>query len=191
VELKSETDFVAKSPEFVELADELAELVATTGESAIEKKQDSIDDLRVTLKENIQLGRLIRFDAEPGVVIDSYLHTQNDRGKNAVLVALEGGDRELAHDIALHIASNRPRYLTRDEVPEAEIASERETLETITRNEGKPDAAVPKIVEGRLNGFFRDVCLLEQSFVKDEKRTVQQVLGEARVKRFAQVEIGR
>jgi elongation factor Ts len=191
VELKCETDFVAKSAQFVELADELAELVATTGEDAIDKRQDAIDDLKVTLKENIGVGRVVRFDSEDGVVIDSYLHLQNDRGKNAVLLALEGGDRGLAHDVALHIASNRPRYLSRDDVPEAEVASERETLESITRNEGKPDAAVPKIVEGRLNGFFKDVCLLEQSFVKDEKRTVQQVLGDARVKRFAQVEIGR
>ena len=191
VELRCETDFVAKSPQFVELADELAALVAAKGEGAVAERQDQIDDLKVSLKENIDVGRVVHIPAKPGVVLDSYLHIQSDRGKNAVLVALEGGDQSLAHDIALHIASNRPRYLSRDEVPESEVAAERETLEAITRNEGKPDAAVPKIVEGRMNGFFKDVCLLEQSFVKDEKRTIQQVLGDATVARFAQVEIGR
>ena len=109
---------------------------------------------------------------------------------NGVLVEIAGGDDELAHDIAVHIAFARPRYLTRDEIPADVVEAERQTLETITRNEGKPEAALPKIVDGRLNGFFKDVCLLEQPYAKDDKLSVTQVLNGATITRFAQVEIG-
>ncbi|HUQ64090.1 MAG TPA: translation elongation factor Ts [Acidimicrobiales bacterium] len=193
IELKSETDYVAKSDAFKALADKLAEAVAARGEDATAEFDAEIDDLRVTLKENIGLGRVVRFDAPEGAVIDSYLHVQNGRGVNGVLVELTGGDADLAHDIALHIASQRPRWVSRDDVPPETIAAERETLEQLTRNEGKPEQAIPKIVEGRLGGFFKDVggCLLDQAFVKDNKQTVGQVLGDASVTRFTQVEIGR
>jgi elongation factor Ts len=190
VELRSETDFVAKAPDFVNLANDLAQLVADGGEDAVKDKADAIDDLRVTLKENIELGRVVRLEAAPGNLLDSYLHVQSDRGKNGVLVELQGGSQELAHDIAVHIAFARPRYLSRQDVPETEVAAERDVIEALARNEGKPDQALPKIVEGRLNGWFRERSLLEQPFVKDEKRTIGQVLGDARVVRFAQVEIG-
>ena len=96
----------------------------------------------------------------------------------------------LAHDLALHIAFARPLYLTRDEVPADVIARERETLEAITRNEGKPEAAIPKIVEGRINGYFKERCLVEQEFAKDNKHTIKGLLGSATITRFAQVEIG-
>jgi elongation factor Ts len=109
---------------------------------------------------------------------------------NAVLVELAGGSVELAHDIAVHVAFARPKYLTRDEVPADVVAAERATLETISRNEGKPEAALPKIVEGRLNGFFKDIVLLDQPFAKDDKQSVAQVLGGATIVRYAQVEIG-
>ncbi len=193
VELKSETDYVAKSDAFVALADTLAQAVVDGGEAAATELQSEIDDLRVTLKENIGLGRIVRFDAADGAVIDSYLHVQNGRGVNGVLVEVAGGNPELAHDIALHIASQRPRWISRDEVPPEKVAEERDTLERLTRNEGKPEQAIPKIVEGRLGGVFKDIggCLLEQAFVKDNKQTVAQVLGEAHVTRFTQVEIGR
>ncbi|HEX8771775.1 MAG TPA: translation elongation factor Ts [Acidimicrobiales bacterium] len=193
VELKSETDYVAKSDAFTALADTLAQAVVDGGETAAAELQSEIDDLRVTLKENIGLGRVVRYDAADGAVIDSYLHIQNGRGVNGVLVEVAGGNPELAHDIALHIASQRPRWISRDEVPPDTVEEERETLEKLTRNEGKPEQAIAKIVEGRLGGVFKDVggCLLEQAFVKDNKQTVAQVLGEARVTRFAQVEIGR
>jgi elongation factor Ts len=147
--------------------------------------------MRISLKENIDLGRVVRFEAENGAVLDSYLHVQNDRGVNGVLVELVGGDQALAHEVALHVASMRPQWLTREEVPPERIESEREVLENLTRNEGKPEQAIPKIVEGRLNGFFRDNVLVEQTFVKDSKKTIQQLLGSAQVTRFAQVEIGR
>ncbi|MDP9070123.1 MAG: translation elongation factor Ts [Actinomycetota bacterium] len=190
VELKCETDFVAKSPDFVNLANDLAQLVAESGEDAVKEKADALDDLKVTLKENIELGRVVRFDAAPGNVLDSYLHVQSDRGRNGVLVELQGGSQELAHDIAVHIAFARPRHLSREDVAESEVAAEREVIEALARNEGKPDQALPKIVEGRLNGWFKERCLLEQPFVKDEKRTIQQLLDGAVVVRYAQVEIG-
>ena len=97
---------------------------------------------------------------------------------------------ELAHDIALHIAYARPQYISREQVPEAEVAAERATVEQIARNEGKPEAALPKIVEGRMNGFFKELCLLEQPFVKDERQTIADLLGPAEVVRFAQVVVG-
>jgi elongation factor Ts len=193
VQLKSETDFVAKSPQFVDLAGELAELVAAKGADAVAERQDAIDDLKVTLKENIELGRVVRFEAAPGNELDTYLHVQNGRGVNAILVELAGGTKDLAHDIAVHIAFGRPNYLTRDEVPEAEIEAERESLTNQTRNEGKPEQALPKIVEGKLNGWYKRVpggVLLEQPYARDEKLTVQQVLGSATVVRFAQVTVG-
>ena len=191
VELRCETDFVAKSEDFVKLVTQLAESLAAEGEAGLAKHESAVDDLKMTLKENISVGRTVRFESGEGTVVDAYLHKQSGRGKNGVLVELEGGTPELAHDIALHIASSRPRYISREEVPAEEVETERKTLETITRNEGKPEASIEKIVEGRLRGFFKDLCVLEQSFVKDEKQTVAQILGDAKITRFAQVEIGR
>ena len=193
VQLKSETDFVAKSPQFIALADELAQLVAGKGEDAIADKQGEIDDMKITLKENIELGRVVRFEAAPGNVLDTYLHVQNGRGVNGILVELAGGSKELAHDIAVHIAFGKPSVLTRDEVPAADIEAEREQLTNQTRNEGKPEQALPKIVEGKLNGWFKRVpggVLLEQPYAKDEKQTVTQVLGGATLVRYAQVIVG-
>jgi elongation factor Ts len=103
---------------------------------------------------------------------------------------MEGGSPQLAHDVAVHIAFARPRYLTRDEVPAETVEAERATLETLSRNEGKPEAALPKIVEGRLNGFFKDIVLLEQPYAKDDKVSIQQLIGAAKIVSFAQVEIG-
>jgi elongation factor Ts len=193
VQLKSETDFVAKSPPFIQLATDLAASVAEVGESAVDGRKDAIDDLQVTLKENIQLGRVVRFEAADGNVLETYLHMQSGRGVNGVLVEIEGGDAELAHDIAVHIAFGKPTYLSRDEVPSEEVDAERATLEVQTRNEGKPEQAIPKIVEGKVQGWFKRVpggVLLEQPYAKDEKQTVSQVLGSAKVVRFAQVLIG-
>ena len=190
VQLRSETDFVAKSDQFVALVSSLADLVAAKGESAIDERSDEIDDLRITLKENISVGRVVRIEAPAEGVVDSYLHLQAGRGVNAVVVALEGGSAELAHDIAAHIAFARPTYITRNEVPDAEVAAERETVEKIARNEGKPDAALPKIVEGRLGGWYKERVLLDQAYVKNEKETIATLLGPATVTRFAQVVVG-
>lgn len=190
VQLKCETDFVASSEQFRGLAEKMAAAVAASGESAVEGFASQLDDLKITLKENIELGSVVRFEAGAGNVLDSYLHVQGGRGVNGVLVELAGGSAELAHDIAVHIGFARPTYLSKDDVPADIVERERATLETISRNEGKPEAALPKIVEGRIQGFFKDVALLEQPYAKDDKISITKLLDGARIVRFAQVEIG-
>ncbi len=190
VQLKSETDFVAGSDQFKAEADALVDLVIAEGADAVARRHAELEELKITLKEKIELGDVVHMVAAGGNVIGSYAHIQGGRGVNGVLVELAGGSAELAHDIAVHIAFARPKYLVRDEVPADVVEAERKTLETITLNEGKPEQAVPKIVEGRLNGFFKDVCLLEQPYAKDDKQSVAQVIGDASIIRFAQVEIG-
>jgi elongation factor Ts len=193
VELKSETDFVAKSPQFVSLASDLARIVALDGPDAVGQRQDALDDLKVSLKENIELGRVVRFEAAEGDVLDTYVHIQNGRGVNAILVELNGGTAELAHDIAVHIAFGRPGTVSREDVPPSAVDEERRALEAETRNEGKPEQALPKIVEGKLNGWYKRIpggVLVDQPYARDDKQTVAQVLGPARVVRFAQVAIG-
>jgi len=190
VELKSETDFVAGSDQFKSEADTLAALVAAKGVDAVAERNAELEELKVTLKENIGLGDVKRIEAADGNVIGSYQHIQGGRGVNGVLVELAGGTPELAHDVAVHIAFARPQYLGRDDVPDDVVAAERATLETISRNEGKPEAALPKVVEGRINGFFKDVALLDQPYAKDDKQSVSQFIGGAKIVSFAQVEIG-
>ncbi len=190
VQLRSETDFVAKSAEFVAFVSELADLVAAKGVDAVSERADELDTMKITLKENISLGRVVRIEAPADGAVDSYLHLQAGRGVNAVAVAVSGGSKELAHDIAAHIAFARPLYITRDAVPEAEVAAERATVEKIALNEGKPEASLPKVVEGRLNGWFKERVLLDQPFVKDEKQTIGKLLGDATVTEFAQVVVG-
>ncbi len=190
VQLKSETDFVAGSDQFKAEADALVDLVLAKGAEAVAERDAELEELKITLKEKIELGEVVHMAAADGNTVGSYAHIQGGRGVNGVLVELTGDNAELAHDIAVHIAFARPKYLTRDEVPADVVEAERQTLETITLNEGKPEQAVPKIVEGRLNGFFKDVCLLEQPYAKDDKQSVKQIIGDADIVRFAQVEIG-
>jgi elongation factor Ts len=190
VELKCETDFVAGSEQFKAEADALAKLVAAEGEHAASARSANLDDLKIALKENIELGRVVRLEAGAGQTLDSYLHVQGGRGVNGVLVVLEGGDRAVAHDIAVHVAFARPTYLHRDDVPADVVAAERATFEAISRNEGKPEAALPKIIEGRLQGFYKDVVLLDQPYARDDKQSIAQLLGDAKVVAFAQVRIG-
>jgi elongation factor Ts len=190
VELKSETDFSAKAEDFVAVVDQLAAVVAKGGVDAASELADAVDQLKITKKENIEVGKVVQWTVPAGHVVDSYLHIQDGRGVNAVLVELDGGSPELAHDIAVHIAFSKPGYLTRDEVPAAEVDAERSALTDITRAEGKPEAAMDKIVEGRLTGWFKERVLLEQNFVRDEKQTVTQLLGDVTIVRFDQVVIG-
>ena len=190
VKLKCETDFVASSDSFVAEADALVSLVAAKGEQAVGERATQLEDLKILLKERIELGEVVRIEAAAGNVLDSYLHVQGGRGINGVIVEMSGATAELAHDVAVHVAFARPRYLRREDVPADVVAAERATLETITRNEGKPEAAVPKIVEGRIQGFFKDVVLLEQPYARDDKQSVSQVIGKASIVRYAQVEIG-
>jgi elongation factor Ts len=189
-ELRCETDFVAKADDFVAMTDELAALVAAKGEEAAGELDAEIDRLRTTLKENISVGRVKRLAAEAGQVVDTYVHLQAGRGVNAVAVVVEGGSEELAHNIAVHIAFTKPDFLTRDEVPASEVDVERATVAEISRKEGKPEAALEKIVEGRMNGWFKDRVLMDQSYVKDEKQAIAAMLGSARIVAFAQVVIG-
>src|SRR5882757_5031541 len=192
VELNCETDFVAKGDGFGQSLAALTKLVVDQGDTDLGTKSingESVDDyvkgLSGTLGEKIEIGRVFRFETTDGL-LDGYKHIQNDRG--------DAKAREVAHDIALHIASAAPRYVTRDEVPAEEVARERDIYEVQTREEGKPEQAWPKIVEGKLNGFFKTVALVEQSFVKDNKQTIDAVvksLGpEAHVRGFARVKIG-
>ncbi|MGI9645903.1 MAG: translation elongation factor Ts [Ilumatobacteraceae bacterium] len=190
VELKSETDFVAGSDQFKAEADAMAQAVAAHGIDAVADRKTELEELQVTLKENIGVGDVVRIEAADGNVIGSYQHIQGGRGVNGVLVELAGGDDELAHDVAVHIAFARPTYLSREDIPSDVIETERATLETITRNEGKPEAAMEKIVTGRLQGFYKDVALLDQPYAKDDKQSVASYIGDATIVTFAQAEIG-
>jgi elongation factor Ts len=190
VELKCETDFVAKNEAFVALVQQIADGVAADGAGGADAHKSAIDDLKVTLKENIELGRVAWAEAADNQAIGTYLHRQDGRGVNAVAVVVEGGTVDLAKGIGAHLAFTKAPYLSRADVPEAEVAEERETLTNITRAEGKPDAALEKIVEGRLNGWFKERVLLEQPYIRDEKQTITQLLGDARIVTYAQVVIG-
>ena len=190
VELRCETDFVAKSEEFVSLVDEIAARVCADGEGAVAQFQDNIEKMLTTLKENISIGRVHRLEAGADEVVETYNHLQAGRGINAVAVVVKNGNAETAHELAVHIAFAKPLYLSRDDVPADEVDAERKTVEEISRNEGKPEAALTKIIEGRLNGWFKDRVLVEQSYVKDEKQSIQQFLNGATITAYAQVVIG-
>ena len=190
VEMRCETDFVAKSEEFVSLVDEIAARVCVEGTDATAQFQDHIEKMLTTLKENISIGRVVRLEAGDDEVIETYNHMQAGRGVNAVIIVLKGGGHEMAHEVAVHAAFTKPLYLSRGDVPQDEVDAERKTVEEISRNEGKPEAALPKIIEGRLNGWFKDRVLLEQNYVKDEKVTVEQFLNGATISAYAQVVIG-
>jgi len=206
VELTCETDFVAKGKDFVATVAGLAQLVADKGDEGLADQpfQDStvaetVGLLVATLGEKIELGRIVRYETTDGL-LDGYKHIQNERGTIGVLVEVGGVDRsdpkakELAHDLALHVASAAPRYVRREDVSTDAIEKEREVLTELTRNEGKPEAAIGKIVEGRLNGFYKDYVLLEQGFVRDPKLTVGKLIEElapkAEVRRFTRVKVG-
>jgi elongation factor Ts len=206
VELNCETDFVAKGAPFKEALAKLTQLVIEQGDDDLANKtldgstvDDLIKGLSGTLGEKMELGRIHRFETADGL-LDGYKHIQNERGTVGVIVEMAGVDsndpkaREVAHDIALHIASAAPGYVSRDEVPADIVEKERVVLEAQTREEGKPEQAWPKIIEGKLNGFFKTIALVDQPFVKDNKQTISaliKTLGpNASVKRFARVKIG-
>jgi elongation factor Ts len=184
VELKAETDFSAKSADFVALVNDLADLVLAKGEAAVAERQADIENLNITKKENISLGKVVRFESADGSVLDTYLHRQDGRGVVGVLLEGSGIDRETLHEIALHCAFAKPTYLSRDEIPAEDIERERANLLEITKAEGKPEAAWPKIVDGRVNAWIADRTLLEQG-VHGEKETVAQRIGGGRIVRMA------
>jgi elongation factor Ts len=200
IELNSETDFVAKSEEFVAVAQQIADAAdqekpadaaalrsVTLGDSTV---GETVERLAVRIGEKIELGRVAVFD---GSAV-SYMHRRaSDLPPTVgVLVEYDGGDADAARGAAMQVAAMRPQYVSRDEVPEDIVAKEREIAEATAREEGKPEQAMAKIIEGRVNGFFKDVVLLDQPSVQDSKQNVKAVLDAAGVtlKRFARFEVG-
>jgi elongation factor Ts len=205
VELNCETDFVAKTDRFQEVAATIAgaALAASADDRlavlGLEVKpgqtvQELIDEAGATLKEKLELGRFARFD---GGYVTSYLH-KSDPGLPptlGVLVQVDGaGDAAAAaQDIAHQVAAMRPQYVTREDVPQDVVANERRIAEQVTREEGKPEQAIPKIVEGRVGAFLKDIVLIEQASVRDQKKTVKQLLADrgVTVRQFARFQIGQ
>lgn len=188
IELACETDFVAKAPKFIELAEAVADAVAASGATTLEAAlkadqggktvQDAINDEAAIMGEKVELRRVATVK---DAAVDAYLHrTSKDLPPQVgVLVAYSGTDSDTAHDVAVHIAAFSPTVLKREDVPAETVETERRIAEETSRNEGKPEAALPKIVEGRVNGFFKENVLLEQDFAKDNKLSVGKVLENA------------
>ncbi|WP_445161196.1 translation elongation factor Ts [Mycobacterium sp. Dal123C01] len=201
IELNSETDFVAKNAEFQALANEVVAAAAASkaadvdalkaakvGDTTVE---EVIAALSAKIGEKLELRRATFFDG----TVETYLHKRAADLPPAVGVLVEytGAGAEAAHAVALQIAALKARYLSRDDVPEDVVASERRIAEETAKAEGKPEQALPKIIEGRLNGFFKDAVLLEQPSVSDNKKTVKALLDEAgvTVTRFVRFEVGQ
>ncbi|WP_169252673.1 translation elongation factor Ts [Brevibacterium sp. 'Marine'] len=191
IELNSETDFVAKSEPFVKLSEEVLELAvankADSAEALLAAETDGkpvsqfITESGASLGEKVELRRVGRVE---GSKVASYLHRTNKDlpPQVGVLLAFEGDDETVAHDVAVHIAAMAPKYFSREDVPSDLVENERRIAEDTAKNEGKPEQALPKIIEGRVNGFFKENCLLDQGFAKDPKQSVAKVLEAAGVK---------
>ena len=191
VELACETDFVAKADKFIALADSIADAIVAADASNLDEAlaaslngktvADVINDEAAVIGEKVELRRIaVLKDA----AVDAYLHrtSQDLPPQVGVLVAYEGSDAATAHDVAVHIAAFSPSVLSREEVASEIVETERRIAEETARNEGKPEAALSKIVEGRVNGFFKENVLLEQDFAKDNKLSVAKVLDNANLK---------
>ncbi|MFH5822492.1 translation elongation factor Ts [Georgenia sp. AZ-5] len=188
VEVNSETDFVAKNQTFIDFANSvLAAAVSSKAadvdtllgaEADGQTVQAKVDNVAATIGEKIAVRRVARVSGEK---VSVYLHrTARDLPPSVgVLVATDAAGAEVARDVAMHIAAFSPRYLSRDDVPADVVENERRIAEETSRNEGKPEAALPKIVEGRMNGFYKENCLLDQAFAKDPKKSVGKVVEEA------------
>ncbi|BDZ51162.1 elongation factor Ts [Frondihabitans sucicola] len=201
IELASETDFVAKNDKFVALAETVLDAVAAAGADSAEAGNaasagsqtvgELVNDEAALLGEKIELRTVASVKGDEFAI---YLHkTSKDLPPQVgVVVGYTGGDAETARSIAQHIAFAAPKFLSRDEVPADEVARERAIVEETAKNEGKPEAALPKIIEGRLTGFFKEIALLDQPYAKDSKQSVQKVLTEAgmTITGFARVKVG-
>jgi elongation factor Ts len=204
LELNCETDFVAKTELFQQVAADIAKaaLASSAGDRLAllglevrpgQTAQELIDEAGASLKEKVEVGRFARFE---GGYVTSYLHKSDPAlpPTLGVLVQLESdGSAGVAQDVAHQVAAMRPRWVSRDDVPEDVVAGERRIAEQMTREEGKPEAAIGKIVDGRVNAFLKDVVLLEQASVRDQKKSVKQLLAEhgATVLGFARFQIGQ
>jgi elongation factor Ts len=203
LELNCETDFVAKTDLFQQVAAEIARVAIPAGVFdrlallAVEARpgvtvEQLIEEAGASLKEKLELGRFARFE---GGYVDRYLHRTDAAlpPTLGVLVQLDHENQEVAKDLAQQIAAMRPLYTAREDVPADVVEKERRIAEQITRDEGKPEQAIPKIVDGRLNAYFKDVVLAEQAFVKDNKTTIKQVLAQdnVTVTAFARFQVGQ
>ena len=203
VELNCETDFVAKTDQFQQLAAEIAAAalkakvtdrpsLLTTQARPGTTVQQLIEEAGGSLKEKLEVGRFARFE---GGYVASYLHRSDAAlpPTLGVLVQLDKDNAEVAKDLAQQVAAMRPLYVVREDVPADVVEKERRIAEQITRDEGKPEQAIGKIVEGRLNAYFKDVVLTEQAFVKDPKTTIKQVLAGSgvTVTSFARFQVGQ
>jgi len=201
VEVNCETDFVAKGEKFLALADQvLAQAVAVKAADAesllaseLDGKtvKDVLDDANATIGEKIEVRRVARLE---GDTVVSYLHrTSPDLpAQIGVLVAVNGGDAQTARDVAMHVAAFSPSVLTRDEIDPQTVENERRVAEATAKEEGKPEQALPRIIEGRVNGYFKENVLLDQPFAKDAKKSVAQVVKDAgaEVTGFARFRVG-
>ena len=201
IELACETDFVAKSDKFMDLAEAVITAVSAAKAGSVNEAlavqagtktvAEIINDVSAVLGEKVELRRVVSLDAD---AFSIYLHkTSKDLPPQVgVVVGYSGADAEIARSVAQHIAFADPQYLTRDEVPVDVVEKEREIVTEISRNEGKPEAALPKIVEGRIGAFFKQVSLLDQDYAKDNKLTIGQVLKDAglTVSGFARFKVG-
>ncbi len=201
VELLCETDFVAKNDDFQTLATQIASAVKAAGakDSAAagslklasgETVTEAIEKMAGVIGEKLELGRVANRDGNVAV----YLHRRSNDLPPAVGVLVNySGNEEVARSVAMQIAAMRPSYLTRDEVPAEVVETEKRIALETAKEEGKPEAALPKIIEGRVNSFYKDNCLLEQASVQDNKKTVKQILDEAgtSVTGFTHFEIGK
>ncbi|BDI21920.1 translation elongation factor Ts [Herbiconiux sp. L3-i23] len=201
IELACETDFVAKNERFVELGNKVLQAVADAGAENVDAAlavsfdgktvADLINDEAAIIGEKVELRQVARI---PGEKFAVYLHKTNQDlpPQIGVVVSYTGDDAETARSIAQHISFAAPIYLSKDDVPEAEVENERRIVEEISRNEGKPEAALPKIVEGRLGAFFKQVALLEQDYARDNKLSISKVLADAglTVTGFARFKVG-
>jgi elongation factor Ts len=190
IELACETDFVAKAERFVALGEEIGDAIAAAGAKDLDASlsaplkgktvADAINDEAAVLGEKVELRRVASVS---DVAVDAYLHrTSKDLPPQVgVLVAFDG-NAETAHDVAVHIAAFSPSVLTREEISAETVETERRIAEETAKNEGKPEAALPKIIEGRVNGYFKENVLLEQDFAKDNKLSVQKVLDQSNTK---------
>ncbi len=201
IELDCETDFVAKGEKFVKLGDTVLDAAVAAGAATVDEAlaatigtqtvAELISDEAAVLGEKIVLRRLFAIDAEKFSV---YLHKTNKDlpPQVGVVVGYTGDDAETARSIAQHISFADPQYLSRDDVPADVVETERRIVEEISRNEGKPEAALPKIIEGRVTGYFKQVALLDQDYAKDNKLSVAKVLADAglTVTGFARFKVG-
>ena len=200
-ELACETDFVAKNEKFIALADSISQALADSGAETVDAAlatpvgsgtvSSLIEEQAATLGEKVALRRLVRLSADHYAI---YLHrTSKDLPPQiGVVVAYQGDDAETARSIAQHISFADPQYLSRDDVPPAEVENERRIVEQISREEGKPEAALPKIVEGRVGAFYKQIALVEQDYARDNKLTVNKVVNDAKltIEGFARFKVG-